>query len=49
MRPHLSGAIVAVATGSEDFRKVMVTYFAQKGFSSTDLSRERRILEMVAL
>jgi hypothetical protein len=36
-------------TGTEDFRKVMVTYFAQKGFSSTDLSRERRILEMVAL
>lgn len=36
-------------TGSEEFRQLMVTYFAQKGFTSTHVSRERRILEMVSI
>ena len=36
-------------TGSEEFRQLMVTYFAQKGFTSTHVSRERRIIEMVSI
>jgi hypothetical protein len=36
-------------TGDEEFRRVMVKYFFQKGFTSTHISTEHRVLEMTAL
>ena len=34
--------------GSEEFRQTMVTYFSQKGFDSTHVSREHRVIEWAA-
>jgi hypothetical protein len=34
--------------GPEEFRQTMVTYFSQKGFDSTHVSREHRFIEWAA-
>ncbi len=36
-------------TGDEEFRRVMVKYFSHQGFTSTHVSTEQRLLEIVAL
>ena len=34
--------------GPEEFREVMVTYFSQKGFTNTLVTREQRVIEWAA-
>jgi len=34
--------------GPEEFRQTMVTYFSQKGFTSTHVTREQRVIDLVA-
>lgn len=45
----LNGDFDLRTPGPKEFRQVMVTYFAEKGFASTGVSTQRRVIELVAL